>query len=131
MKTKKTKFKNLVILKGLNVIFKDSEIFHFSDLIFHIQNTKTKKKFRLNSKIILIDEFYINNLTNLILFKKFFFESFHKNDVSFDDFLILEFVYFDPMIFTNVFVKIEVRVQHLSPQLLPRVHLQPPHHHHP
>ena len=32
-----------VILKALNVVFKDSEIFHFSDLIFHIQNTKTKK----------------------------------------------------------------------------------------
>lgn len=67
-----------VILKALNVVFKDSEIFHFSDLIFHIQNTKTKKKTRLNSKIILIDEFYINNLTNLILFKEFLFESFHK-----------------------------------------------------
>ena len=70
-----------VILKALNVVFKDSEIFHFSDLIFHIQNTKTKKKTRLNAKIILIDEFYINNLTNLILFKEFLFESFHKKKI--------------------------------------------------
>ncbi len=70
-----------IILKGLNVVFRNSEIFHFSDLIFHIQNTKTKRKISLDSKIILIDEFYINNLTNLILFKEFLFESFQKKNI--------------------------------------------------
>ena len=33
-----------IILKAVNVLYKNSEIFHFSDLIFHIQNSKEKKK---------------------------------------------------------------------------------------
>ena len=62
-----------LILKALNVIYSKSEIFHFSDFIFNLQKTNNKL---INSsisktKIILIDEFYIDNLTNLILFKKF------------------------------------------------------------
>ena len=52
----------------LYIIFSD---FHFTDLIFF-----TEKSFKPNwvikkikfTKLILIDEFYINNLTNLIIF---------------------------------------------------------------
>ena len=68
-----------VILKAINLLFKNSEIFHFSDLIFHIQKSKgLKKEFDIDKKLILIDEFYINNLTNIILFKKFLSESLKK-----------------------------------------------------
>ena len=68
-----------MILKALNLLFENSEIFHFSDLIFHIQKSKgLKKKFGIEKKLILIDEFYINNLTNIILFKKFLSESLKK-----------------------------------------------------
>ena len=71
-----------VILKALNLLFKNSEIFHFSDLIFHIQKSKgLKKEFYIDKKLILIDEFYINNLTNIILFKKFLLESFKKKKI--------------------------------------------------
>ena len=71
-----------VILKAINLLFKNSEIFHFSDLIFHIQKTKgLKKEFDIDKKLILIDEFYINNLTNIILFKKFLSESFKKKKI--------------------------------------------------
>jgi len=64
-----------VLLKALNVVYPNSEILHFSDLIFHLQiKGRGHLKF-LNSlkktKLILVDEFYINNITNLILFKKF------------------------------------------------------------
>ena len=71
-----------VILKALNLLFKNSEIFHFSDLIFHIQKSKSlKKEFNIKKKLILIDEFYINNLTNIILFKKFLSDSFKKKKI--------------------------------------------------
>ena len=64
-----------LILKALHVVYPKSEIFHFTDLIFHLQSTIPNKKFEnnffKNIDLILIDEFYINNLTNLILFKKF------------------------------------------------------------
>ncbi len=71
-----------VILKALNLLFKNSEIFHFSDLIFHIQKSKSlKKEFDIEKKLILIDEFYINNLTNIILFKKFLSDSFKKKKI--------------------------------------------------
>ena len=62
-----------LILKALNVIYSDSEIFHFTDLIFNLQksNNKLIRSNILKKKIILIDEFYIDNLTNLILFKLF------------------------------------------------------------
>lgn len=64
-----------VILKALNFIHPFSEMLHFTDLIFILQAKnhqhlnffeKIKKK-----KVIVIDELYINNLTSLILFKKF------------------------------------------------------------
>ena len=71
-----------VILKALNLLFENSEIFHFSDLIFHIQKSKgLKKEFGIEKKLILIDEFYINNLTNIILFKKFLSESLKKKKI--------------------------------------------------
>ena len=71
-----------VILKALNLLFKNSEIFHFSDLIFHIQKSKgLKKELGIEKKLILIDEFYINNLTNIILFKKFLSESLEKKKI--------------------------------------------------
>ena len=38
-----------VILKALNIKYKNSEIFHFSDLIFHIQNAQS-----LNNKNFLV-----------------------------------------------------------------------------
>ncbi len=71
-----------VILKALNLLFENSEIFHFSDLIFHIQKSESlKKEFDIKKKLILIDEFYINNLTNIILFKKFLSDSFKKKKI--------------------------------------------------
>jgi len=62
-----------LILKAIHFIYSKSEIFHFTDLIFNLQNSNEEKiKFLMTKKnLILIDEFYINNLTNLILFKKF------------------------------------------------------------
>ena len=62
-----------LILKALNVIYSESEIFHFTDFIFNLQKTNNKliKSNILKKKMILIDEFYIDNLTNLILFKRF------------------------------------------------------------
>ena len=75
-----------VILKAINLLFKNSEIFHFSDLIFHIQKSKgLKKEFDIDKKLILIDEFYINNLTNIILFKKFLSESLKKKKNNYYD----------------------------------------------
>ncbi len=72
-----------IILKALHVLYKNSEIFHFSDLIFHIQNTQSTNTQSLlyKKKLILIDEFYINNLTNIILFKKFLLDSSLKNKI--------------------------------------------------
>ena len=72
-----------VILKALNIKYKNSEIFHFSDLIFHIQNAESfnNRNFLVKKKLILIDEFYINNLTNIILFKKFLINSSLKKKI--------------------------------------------------
>ena len=66
-----------VLIKALNYIYPNSIIFHFSDLIFFLQKNHNKeiellKKFRA-CKVILVDEFFINNLTNLIIFEKFFY----------------------------------------------------------
>jgi len=62
-----------LILKAIHLTYSQSEIFHFTDLIFNLQSSKQDRIKFLNMKknIILIDEFYINNLTNLILFKNF------------------------------------------------------------
>ena len=62
-----------LILKAIHLNYSRSEIFHFTDLIFNLQNYNEEKiRFLMMKKnLILIDEFYINNLTNLILFKNF------------------------------------------------------------
>ena len=71
-----------VILKALNLLFENSEIFHFSDLIFHIQKSESlKTEFEIKKKLVLIDEFFINNLTNIILFKKFLSNFFKKKKI--------------------------------------------------
>ena len=72
-----------VLIKALNYIYPNSIIFHFSDLIFFLQKNHNKeiellKKFRA-CKVILVDEFFINNLTNLIIFEKFFYFAKKKN----------------------------------------------------
>ena len=65
-----------VLIKALNNIYPNSVIFHFSDLIFFLQKYHSEDKELLKKfgayKLILVDEFYINNLTNLIIFDKFF-----------------------------------------------------------
>ena len=63
-----------VLLKALKAVYPDSKILHFNKLIFYLQ-AKTKKNLDLAKKIkekklILVDEFFINNLTSLILFDK-------------------------------------------------------------
>ena len=64
-----------VLLKALAIVYPSSEIVHFNDLIFHLQSKNKKNLIFINKlkkkKLILIDEFFINNLTSLILFRKF------------------------------------------------------------
>ena len=64
-----------VIIKALNVVYPDSEMLHFNDLIFNLQSRNNSNKEYLDKikkkKLILIDEFFIDNITNLILFRKF------------------------------------------------------------
>lgn len=72
-----------VLIKALNYIHPNSIIFHFSDLIFFLQKNHNReiellKKFGA-CKIILVDEFFINNLTNLIIFEKFFYFAKKRN----------------------------------------------------
>ena len=66
-----------VLIKALNYIYPNSAIFHFSDLIFFLQKNYTKETELLKKfgpyKVVLVDEFFINNLTNLIIFEKFFY----------------------------------------------------------
>lgn len=49
-----------LILKAIHFVYSKSEIFHFTDLMFNLQNLH-EKKFRslmMKKKLILIDEFY-------------------------------------------------------------------------
>ena len=72
-----------LILKAIHFVYSKSEIFHFTDLMFNLQNLH-EKKFRslmMKKKLILIDEFYINNLTNLILFKNFLEETIKEKKI--------------------------------------------------
>ena len=63
------------LLKALDAVHPHSIILHFNDLIFNLQSkskdgsdfAKSAKK----KKLIIIDEFFINNITSLILFEKF------------------------------------------------------------
>ena len=64
-----------ILLKALKAVYPDSKILHFNELIFYLQ-AKTKKnsdfaKKIKEKKLIIVDEFFINNLTSLILFDKF------------------------------------------------------------
>jgi len=89
-----------ILLKALHIINKKSEIFHFSDLIFYLQNSKKNDLKAILNKIdlILIDEFYINNLTNIILFKKFLNESFkQKKTIIMTGNKQIDKIYFDPV----------------------------------
>tara|TARA_B100000686_G_C16794130_1_gene980993 strand:+ start:2748 stop:3791 length:1044 start_codon:yes stop_codon:yes gene_type:complete len=91
-----------ILLKALHMIFPKSEIFHFSDLIFHLQNCNSSKKnpteFLKNKKLIIIDEFYLNNLTNLVLFKNFFTKILQeKKIVVMSGNKELGKIYFDPV----------------------------------
>ena len=64
-----------ILLKALDAVHPHSIILHFNDLIFNLQSkskdgsdfAKSAKK----KKLIIIDEFFINNITSLILFEKF------------------------------------------------------------
>ena len=111
-----------VILKALHVLYKKSEIFHFSDLIFHIQNSENNKIESLlhRKKLILIDEFFINNLTNIILFKKFLSnKSFNKKKIIMTSNKDISEIYNDPInqnlceeikeYLKNNFIKIKMR----------------------
>ncbi len=64
-----------VIIKALNLIHPKSEMLHFSELIFNLQSKNIKNQEYLKrikkQKLIIIDEFFINNLTSLILFRSF------------------------------------------------------------
>ena len=72
-----------ILLKAIHYNYKRSEIFHFSDLIFYIQKKKYQSINGLFKKVdlFLIDEFYINNLANIILFKDFLIKSFNKKKI--------------------------------------------------
>ena len=72
-----------ILLKALHIVFKKSEIFHFSDLAFYLQSSKKNniKKLLKEINLIIIDEFYINNLTNIILFKNFLEESLNQKKI--------------------------------------------------
>ena len=63
-----------VIIKALNVVYPNSEMLQSNDLIFNLQSkNKSNKEYldKIKKKLILIDEFFIDDMTNLILFKKF------------------------------------------------------------
>ena len=63
-----------VIIKALNIVYPNSEMLHFNDLIFHLQSkNRSNKEYldKIKKKLILIDEFFIDDIANLILFKEF------------------------------------------------------------
>ena len=62
-----------ILANALQNIVHNSEIHHFSDFMFELQKVRSEKKSltKFKSKVILIDEFFINNLASLVLFKNF------------------------------------------------------------
>ena len=64
-----------ILLKALGAVYPNSMILHFNDLIFNLQSkSKEGVDFLANAKkkkLIIVDEFFINNLTSIILFDKF------------------------------------------------------------
>ena len=89
-----------VIIKALKKIYPQSVILHFNDLIFKLQSRSEKnlsylKKIK-KKKLILIDEFFINNLTSFILFRKFLEEiKFNNTKIIMNGNKSLETVYND------------------------------------
>ena len=70
-----------VLMNALSKTFPNSKLLHFNDLIFKLQS-KNKSAYHYvetlkKRKLLLIDEFFINNLTIYILFKDFI-EMFEK-----------------------------------------------------
>mgnify|MGYP001306076333 FL=1 len=89
-----------VIIKALKKIYPQSEILHFNDLIFKLQSRSEKNLSYLKNikrkKLILIDEFFINNLTSFILFRKFVEEiKFNNTKIIMNGNKSLETVYND------------------------------------
>ena len=89
-----------VIIKALKRIYPQSEILHFNDLIFKLQSRNQKNLSYLKNikrkKLILIDEFFINNLTSFILFRKFVEEiKFYNTKIIMNGNKSLETVYND------------------------------------
>ena len=64
-----------ILLKSLKFIYPDSELLHFNELIFQLQSKSTRNQKKIHElmakKLIIIDEFFIDNLASLILFEKF------------------------------------------------------------
>lgn len=64
-----------VIIKALEIVYTDSKMLHFSDLIFNLQSQNKRSINYLKAinkkRLILIDEFFIKDITDLILFGKF------------------------------------------------------------
>lgn len=64
-----------ILLKSLKLFYPDSELLHFNELIFQLQSKSKKNQEKvyelITKKLIIIDEFFIDNLTSLILFEKF------------------------------------------------------------
>ena len=89
-----------VIIKALKKIYPQSEILHFNNLIFKLQSRSEKNLSYLKNikrkKLILIDEFFINNLTSFILFRKFLEEiKFNNTKIIMNGNKSLETVYND------------------------------------
>ena len=64
-----------VIIKALQIVYPDSKMLHFSDLIFNLQSRNDKSLNYLKAikkkRLILIDEFFIKDITDLILLINF------------------------------------------------------------
>ena len=64
-----------ILLKSLKLIHPNSEFLHFNELIFELQSKSKKNQEKIQKlmtkKLIIVDEFFIDNLTSLILFEKF------------------------------------------------------------
>tara|TARA_B100000886_G_C20417388_1_gene489862 strand:- start:1247 stop:2272 length:1026 start_codon:yes stop_codon:yes gene_type:complete len=69
-----------ILADALETSIRNLETYHFSDFMFQLQKISTNRislnKFK--KKFILIDEFFINNLASLVLFKNFLKESKRK-----------------------------------------------------
>ena len=91
-----------VLLCAINKVFPNSELIHFSDLIFKLQSQNKSSSHHVDilkkKKLLLIDEFFINNLTIYILFKNFceYFENL-KVTIILSGNHKLSKIYYDPV----------------------------------